>query len=95
VVVVPSALVYDIYRTGHLTVTASPEPWNSPPHSMDRLGGAGPPVRSNRIILKKRCWVLQEFAERREDEHLRLLAALIEASRFCDVRENRPELAEC
>jgi len=37
--------------------------------------------------------VLQDFAERREEEHLRMIAALIEASRFCDEPENRTELA--
>jgi hypothetical protein len=36
--------------------------------------------------------VLQEFAEKREEEHLRMIAALIEASQFCDVPANRPEL---
>jgi len=45
---------------------------------------------------EKALLVLQEFAERREDEHLRLLAALIEASRFCDVRrETGPNWREC
>jgi hypothetical protein len=37
--------------------------------------------------------VLQEFVEKREEEHLRMIAALIEASQFCDVPENRRELA--
>ncbi|HLP75750.1 MAG TPA: ABC transporter substrate-binding protein, partial [Candidatus Paceibacterota bacterium] len=46
------------------------------------------PQHPEKVLL-----VLQEFAEKREEEHLRMIAALIEASRFCDVSENRPELA--
>ena len=37
--------------------------------------------------------VLQDFAEKREEEHLRMIAALIEAGRYCDQPENRRELA--
>jgi hypothetical protein len=36
--------------------------------------------------------VLQDFAENREEEHIRMLAAMIEASQYCDAPGNRPEL---
>ena len=36
--------------------------------------------------------VRREFAEERSDEHLALVAALIEACEFCDDRENHDEI---
>ena len=93
VVVVPSALVYDIYRTGHLDGYCVAEPWNS----AAALYGTGWVVQTTGEIEpnhpEKALLVLQEFAEQREEEHVRLIAALMEASSFCDVPENRPELA--
>jgi hypothetical protein len=91
--VVPSALVHDTFRAGHLDGYCVAEPWNS----AAALDGSGwiaaatseiEPNHPEKVLL-----VLQDFAERREEEHLRMIAATIEASRFCDVPENRPELA--
>src|ERR1022692_42289 len=93
VAVIPSALVFETYRAGHLDGYCVAEPWNS----AAALGGAGwvasttseiEPHHPEKVLL-----VLQEFVEKREEEHLRLIAALIEASQFCDVPENRRELA--
>jgi len=92
-VVIPSALVYDTFRSGHLDGYCVAEPWNS----AAALEGSGwiaaatsevEPDHPEKVLL-----VLQDFAEQREEEHLRMIAALIEASRFCDERDNRPELA--
>jgi ABC-type nitrate/sulfonate/bicarbonate transport system substrate-binding protein len=92
VAVIPSALVYDTFRAGHLDGYCVAEPWNS----AAALNGAGwvpsttseiEPNHPEKVLL-----VLQDFAEKREEEHLRMIAALIEASRFCDVPENRAEL---
>lgn len=92
VVVIPSALVFETFRAGHLDGYCVAEPWNS----AAALSGSGwlaattseiEPNHPEKILL-----VLQEFAEKREEEHLRLIAALIEASWFCDVPANRPEL---
>jgi len=92
VAVIPSALVYDTFRAGHLDGYCVAEPWNS----AAALEGSGwipsttseiEPEHPEKVLL-----VLQDFAEKREEEHLRMIAALIEASRFCDVPENRPEL---
>lgn len=93
VAVVPSAIVYECYRAGHLDGYCVAEPWNS----AAALSGNGwvaattseiEPQHPEKVLL-----VLQEFAEKREEEHLRMIAALIEAGRYCDVPENRPELA--
>lgn len=93
VAVVPSALVYDTYRAGHLDGYCVAEPWNSAA-VLDNKGWVASttseiePHHPEKVLL-----VLQEFAEKREEEHLRMIAALIEASQFCDVPENRGELA--
>lgn len=93
VVVVPSAIVYECFRAGHLDGYCVAEPWNS----AAALSGNGwvaattseiEPQHPEKVLL-----VLQDFAEQREEEHLRMIAALIEAGRYCDVPENRPELA--
>lgn len=92
-VVIPSALVYDTFRSGHLDGYCVAEPWNS----AAVLDGTGwiaaatsevEPDHPEKVLL-----VLQDFAEQREEEHLRMIAALIEASRFCDAGANRAELA--
>jgi ABC-type nitrate/sulfonate/bicarbonate transport system substrate-binding protein len=92
-VVVPSALVHGTFRAGHLDGYCVAEPWNS----AAVLEGSGwvaaatsevEPDHPEKVLL-----VLQDFAERREEEHLRMIAALVEASWFCDVPENRVELA--
>ena len=91
-VVVPSALVYDTFRAGHLDGYCVAEPWNS----AAAMDGSGWIVAATSEIEpdhpEKVLLVLQDFAERREEEHLRMIAALIEASRFCDEAGNRPEL---
>jgi ABC-type nitrate/sulfonate/bicarbonate transport system substrate-binding protein len=93
IMVIPSALVYDSYRAGHLDGYCVAEPWNS----AASLSGTGWVVATTGQIEphhpEKVLLVLQEFAEKREEEHVRLLAALIEASQFCDVPGNRPELS--
>lgn len=93
VAVIPSALVFDTYRAGHLDGYCVAEPWNS----AAALSGSGwvtsitgqiEPQHPEKVLL-----VLQEFAEKRQEEHLRMIAALIEASEFCDQPGNRHELA--
>jgi ABC-type nitrate/sulfonate/bicarbonate transport system substrate-binding protein len=93
VAVIPSALVYDTFRGGHLDGYCVAEPWNSAA-ALNHTGWISSttsqiePSHPEKVLL-----VLQEFAEKREEEHLALIAALMEASEFCDVPENRPELA--
>lgn len=93
IVVIPSALMFDMFRAGHLDGYCVAEPWNS----AAAMSGTGWMVAAASEIEpnhpEKVLLVLQEFAEKREEEHLRMIVALIEASRFCDVPENRPELA--
>jgi ABC-type nitrate/sulfonate/bicarbonate transport system substrate-binding protein len=92
-VVIPSALVYETFRAGHLDGYCVAEPWNSAA-ALDGTGWIAAttseiePDHPEKVLL-----VLRDFAERRHEEHLRMIAALIEASRFCDEPESRPELA--
>ncbi|HEY2081844.1 MAG TPA: CmpA/NrtA family ABC transporter substrate-binding protein, partial [Verrucomicrobiae bacterium] len=92
-VVIPSALVYETFRAGHLDGYCVAEPWNSAA-ALDGTGWIAAttseiePDHPEKVLL-----VLRDFAERRQEEHLRMIAALIEASRFCDEPESRPELA--
>jgi two-component system, oxyanion-binding sensor len=92
IVVVPSAHVCGLLRRGYLDGYCVAEPWNS----TAVLDGIGHVVATSGDILgehpEKALLVLQDFAERREDEHLRMLAALIDAGRFCEDPANREEM---
>jgi ABC-type nitrate/sulfonate/bicarbonate transport system substrate-binding protein len=93
VVVIPSALMFEMLRSGHLDGYCVAEPWNSAA-IMDGCGwtvaatSEVEPDHPEKVLL-----VLREFAEKHEAEHLCMLAALIAASQFCARLENRPELA--
>lgn len=91
-VVVPSALVHRSLRAGHLDGYCVAEPWNS----SAALAGDGVVLASSAEICPghpdKALVVMQDLADRRVDEHERLLAALIEAGEYCAAPENRDEL---
>lgn len=93
VVVIPSALMFEMLRAGHLDGYCVAEPWNS----AAAADGCGWTVTTTSEVEpdhpEKVMLVLRDFAEKREEEHLRMIVALIEASQFCDVPANRPELA--
>jgi len=92
IVVIPSELIYESFAAGFLDGYCVAEPWNSAA-VLNRTGWIA--ATSGELAHhhpEKVLLVLQEFAERRPEEHLRMLAALIEASVFCDDPANRPEL---
>ncbi|EIP98383.1 ABC-type nitrate/sulfonate/bicarbonate transport system, periplasmic component [Opitutaceae bacterium TAV1] len=92
IVIIPSGLIYESFRQGFIDGYCVAEPWNSAA-IRDRLGWVA--ATSSDILPghpEKALVVLQDFAERREEEHLRMIAALMEASRFCDDPANRPEV---
>lgn len=91
--IVPSALMHESLRAGHIDGYCVAEPWNS----AAALAGSGVVLESTGVLSPghpdKALVVMQEFADTRGEEHERLLAALIEASRFCAAPENCAELA--
>ena len=92
IVVIPSALIYENFRKGFLDGYCVAEPWNSAAvhDNTGWVATTGAEAGSNQAA--KVLLVLKDFAEHREEAHLRLIAALIEASRFCDDPAHRKEL---
>jgi ABC-type nitrate/sulfonate/bicarbonate transport system substrate-binding protein len=90
--IIPSPVIHLGLIDGHLDGYCVAEPWNS----IAVESGAGwiaatsaeiQPAQPEKVLL-----VLEEFAESRANEHLAMVAALIEASIFCELPANRPEL---
>jgi ABC-type nitrate/sulfonate/bicarbonate transport system substrate-binding protein len=53
-------------------------------------------LQGNAITISRGLWERDGvFADERAEEHERLIAALIEACRFCDQQENRVCVSEC
>lgn len=80
--------MYPHLKLGYLDGYCVGEPWNS----VAIEAGTGfcvatsvdlAPLHPEKVLLVRR-----DFAEQRPEEHLRLLAALIESCRFCDVPKN-------
>jgi ABC-type nitrate/sulfonate/bicarbonate transport system substrate-binding protein len=91
-VVVPPPQMPQSLREGHLDGYCAGEPWNS----MAVLGGFGriaavsaeiAPLHPEKILM-----VRSDFAEQRTEQHEALIAALIEACRFCDEPHNRERI---
>jgi ABC-type nitrate/sulfonate/bicarbonate transport system substrate-binding protein len=94
VVVVPPPQVHANLRAGHLDGYCVGEPWNS----LAVLSGTGWCVATSEELApehpEKVLMVRREFAEKREPEHLALIAALFEACEFCARPENRERVME-
>lgn len=90
--IVPPPVIHLGLQDGHLDGYCVAEPWNT----LSAESGAGwvvatsaqlAPERPEKVLL-----VLQKFATEMPEEHLRMIAALIEASEFCEEMANRPSL---
>jgi ABC-type nitrate/sulfonate/bicarbonate transport system substrate-binding protein len=81
-------------KAGHLDGYCVGEPWNS----LAVLSKTGWCVATSEELApghpEKVLMVRRDFAERSEDAHLALIAALLEACRFCERPENREALLE-
>jgi ABC-type nitrate/sulfonate/bicarbonate transport system substrate-binding protein len=91
-VVLPSMLVHDNLKQGHIDGYCVGEPWSSVLLTEGHAwcvaaSGEVCPAHPEKILL-----VLREFAEQRAMEHLAMIAAILEASLFCQAPENREEL---
>ncbi len=94
IVVVPPAQVHANLRAGHLDGYCVGEPWNS----LAVLSHHGWCVATSEELAprhpEKVLMVRKDFAVHSEHEHLALIAALLEACRFCQQPENRERLLE-
>jgi ABC-type nitrate/sulfonate/bicarbonate transport system substrate-binding protein len=94
VAAVPPPQMFANLHAGNLDGYCVGEPWNSVA-VMRRTGwciatsAEIAPLHPEKVLMVRR-----DFAEERESEHLRLVAALIEACEFCDKPQNRDRVIE-
>jgi ABC-type nitrate/sulfonate/bicarbonate transport system substrate-binding protein len=92
IVVVPPPQMPINLKAGHLDGYCAGEPWNS----AATVGRTGWTVATSRDLApshpEKVLMVRRDFAEQYDQEHVNLLAALLEACAFCDRPENREHL---
>lgn len=93
-VVVPPAQVHGNLKAGHIHGYCVGEPWNSlavlsRTGFIVARGSELEPGHPEKVLMVRR-----QFAEQQEAAHLGMIAALIEAGRFCDAPENRERLVE-
>ncbi len=94
IVVVPPPLMAASLKAGHLDGFCAGEPWNSVAVK-SRAGWCVAtsaelePGHPEKVLMVRRC-----FAEERRDEHLALVAALLEACQFCAAPTNHDDIVE-
>ena len=92
IVVVPPPQMVANLKAGHLDGFCVGEPWNS----VAVQSKAGWCIATSAELQpnhpEKVLMVRREFAESRAEEHLAVVAALLEACEFCEAPENRDEL---
>ncbi len=93
VVVPPPQMTFNLQH-GYIDAFCVGEPWNS----VAVMRGEGVCVATSEDLApghpEKVLVVRKSFAEERGEEHLALVAALLEACAFCDQPENRERLIE-
>jgi ABC-type nitrate/sulfonate/bicarbonate transport system substrate-binding protein len=86
---IPPEQLFPLLKLGYLDGYCAGEPWNS----VAVQAGAGACVATSAMLAplhpEKILMVRKNFASDREEEHERLIAALIEACHFCDQPENQ------
>lgn len=93
IVIVPPPQMAANLKAGHLDGFCVGEPWNSVA-VQSRAGWCVAvsaelaPGHPEKVLMVRR-----DFAERRAEEHIALLAALLDACAFCDEPENHAQLA--
>jgi len=92
IVIVPPPQMVANLKAGHLDGFCVGEPWNSVA-AQSRAGWCVAasaelaPGHPEKVLMARR-----EFAEKRAEEHIALLAALLEACEFCDDAKNQTQL---
>ncbi|HEX3718010.1 MAG TPA: CmpA/NrtA family ABC transporter substrate-binding protein [Verrucomicrobiae bacterium] len=92
IVIVPPPQMLANLKSGNLDGFCVGEPWNSAAVQMragwcPAVSAELDPGHPEKVLM-----VRQEFAETREEEHLALLAALLDACEYCAAPENHEEI---
>ena len=93
IAIVPPPLVASCLQNGHLDGFCVAEPWSSLSLLNEQGWCAALTSELDPKHVEKVFMVRSDFDHDREEEHLRLIASLIEAARYCDEPENRREVA--
>ncbi len=91
--IVPSPVIHYAMLDGHLDGYCVAEPWNSVAVESGKGWIAATAAEIDPGQPEKVLLVLEQFARERAEEHLAIVAALIEAAAFCEAPAHRPELA--
>jgi ABC-type nitrate/sulfonate/bicarbonate transport system substrate-binding protein len=92
IVIVPPAQMVANLQSGNLDGFCAGEPWNTVAVQANAGWCAAVSAELDPGHPEKVLMVRQEFAEKREEEHLALLAALLEACEYCATPENHEEV---
>jgi len=92
IVVLPPPQMVTNLKAGHLDGFCVGEPWNSVAVQAKTGWCVTTSAEFDPGHPEKVLMVSREFAERRDEEHVALVAALIEGCEFCDVPGNRNEI---
>lgn len=88
IVVVPPAQMVTNLKAGHLDGFCVGEPWNSLAVRAGEGCAVAVSAELDPLHPEKVLMVRREFAEKRDKEHVALVAALLEACAYCDQPEN-------
>ncbi|HEV2393666.1 MAG TPA: CmpA/NrtA family ABC transporter substrate-binding protein [Verrucomicrobiae bacterium] len=92
IVIVPPPQMAANLQSGNLDGFCVGEPWNSAAVQMRAGWCAAVSAELDPGHPEKVLMVRREFAEKREEEHLALLAALLDACEYCAAPENHEEI---
>jgi ABC-type nitrate/sulfonate/bicarbonate transport system substrate-binding protein len=94
IVVVPPPQMATNLKAGNLDGFCAGEPWNSVAVQTRAGWCVAASAELDPGHPEKVLMVRREFAEKRSEEHLALVSALMEACEFCDARENHEQIAD-
>ncbi len=94
IVVVPPPQMAANLKVGHLDGFCVGEPWNSVAVQSKAGWIAATSGELDAFHPEKVLMVRSEFATQRHEEHLALIAALIEACKFCDAPSNHEQIIQ-
>ena len=94
IVVVPPPQMVANLHAGHLDGFCAGEPWNSVAVQSGAGWIAATSSQLDSLHPEKVLMVRSDFAVKRSEEHVALVAALFEACEFCDQPENHAQIIE-